>query len=132
MSTIEAKVNALLDRAASADDSSDAMRFSQAAANATNAACALASLATVRGAPTEDQIKHMVDRFLSWELPENFYPDCGISFDKSKIHPESWPTGTNLIDATQARAMVMHLLEGLPGGCAICGAPMSITEAAST
>jgi hypothetical protein len=63
---------------------------------------------------TEAQIKHMTDRFLSWKLPENFYPDCGITFDRSKIHASSWPTGTNLIDATQAKAMVQHMIEDLP------------------
>ena len=25
------------------------------------------------------QIKHMVDRFLGWKLPENFYPDAWIT-----------------------------------------------------
>lgn len=29
---------------------------------------------------TEAQIKHMVNRFLSWKLPDNFNPDAGISF----------------------------------------------------
>lgn len=32
-------------------------------------------------AMTEAQIKHMVDRFLMWKLPEHFNPDDGISFD---------------------------------------------------
>jgi hypothetical protein len=26
----------------------------------------------------DDQIKHMIYRFLSWRLPENFNPDGGI------------------------------------------------------
>lgn len=30
---------------------------------------------------TKDQIKHMVDRFLGWKLPESFSPDAGISFE---------------------------------------------------
>ncbi len=30
---------------------------------------------------TEDQIKHMVNRFLGWKLPEHFKPDAGISFE---------------------------------------------------
>ena len=29
---------------------------------------------------TDDQINHMVSRFLQWKLPENFSPDCGITF----------------------------------------------------
>jgi len=69
------------------------------------------------------QIKHMVDRFLCWKLPrDTFNPDCGISFDKGPInahtpHPSKYePVGTNLFDATQADAMVRHMLDGLPQG----------------
>lgn len=68
------------------------------------------------GAPmTDDQIKHMVDRFLMWQLPENFNPDAGISYTRPNW-PESWPgpVGTNLFDAVQATAMVRHMLDGLP------------------
>ena len=63
------------------------------------------------------QIKGMVDRFLSWRLPENFNPDGGISFKRSETairynHP--WPTGANFLDAQQAEQMVLHMIEGLP------------------
>lgn len=65
------------------------------------------------------QIKHMVDRFLSWRLPDNFNPDGGISFKPSypdePMRSRHWPTGTNLIDATQAGDMVRHMIEGMPG-----------------
>ncbi len=69
---------------------------------------------------TNEQIKHMVDRFLSWRLPETFNPDGGISFKKNfnehTAHPmKHEPTGTNLLDATQAEAMVRHMVEGMPG-----------------
>ena len=72
---------------------------------------------------TEDQIKHMVDRFLSWRLPENFAPDGGIifkaAFNEHTAHPmKHEPTGTNLFDATQADAMVRHMIEGIPSGAA--------------
>jgi hypothetical protein len=65
------------------------------------------------------QIKHMVDRFLAWKLPENFSPDGGISFKKTfndHMDPPSKhePSGTNLFDAQQADAMVRHMLEGMP------------------
>ena len=30
---------------------------------------------------TDEQIKHMANRFLGWPIPENFNPDGGISFD---------------------------------------------------
>lgn len=63
---------------------------------------------------TDKQIKHMVDRFLSWQLPENFNPDGGISVKRPDYsrHVLWRPTGTNLLDATQAEAMVRHMLEG--------------------
>lgn len=67
---------------------------------------------------TEDDIKHMVNRFLAWKLPTNFNPDGGITVDKAYLDrlPASYPgpSGTNLFDATQAEAMVRHMLDGLP------------------
>ena len=72
----------------------------------------------------EDQIKHMVNRFLSWKLPADFRPDDGISFEREfnkewnakHGHPPQYrtPYGTNLFDYTQAEAMVLHMIEGLP------------------
>lgn len=72
----------------------------------------------------DEQIKHMVSRFLGWRLPENFSPDNGISF-KPTFNDEYMaslgkppmrhdPVGTNLFDAIQAEAMIRHMLEGLP------------------
>lgn len=59
----------------------------------------------------------MVSRFLGWKLPEDFNPDCGISFKRESDydHPEFGrtryePTGTNLLNAIQARAMLEHIL----------------------
>jgi hypothetical protein len=49
---------------------------------------------------TDAQIKYMAERFLRWKLPENFNPDAGI---------------TNLFDYEQARAMVCHMIDGMPG-----------------
>ena len=43
----EANVNTLIDKAAKADKAEDAMKFSQAACNAANAMCALASEKTI-------------------------------------------------------------------------------------
>jgi hypothetical protein len=68
---------------------------------------------------TEDQIKHMVDRFLQWRLPEPFQPDGGISFEPygNKGTPHQYrrePVGTNLFGYTEAEAMVRHMIEGLP------------------
>lgn len=68
---------------------------------------------------TEDQIKHMVNRFLGYQLPENFSPDGGITFERygNKGTPHQYehhPSGTNILDAVQAEAMVRHMIEGLP------------------
>ena len=65
---------------------------------------------------TEDQIKHMAERFLGWTLPENFAPDAGISFERlsHNRNPYPMPLGTNLLDYTQAVAMVRHMVEGMP------------------
>lgn len=59
--------------------------------------------------PTMDT---MVGRFLAWELPRNLNPDGGLLLDKTYISrwPELWPTGTNLLDAEQAEAMIRVLI----------------------
>ena len=66
----------------------------------------------------EGRIKHMVDRFLQWKLPENFNPDGGISFTKMRNEKSPWPAknepvGTNLLDAMQAEEMVRYMLDGI-------------------
>ena len=68
---------------------------------------------------TEDQIKYMVDRFLNWKLPEDFHPDAGISFkatfnEHTPCPMKHEPSGTNLLNATQATAMVRYMIDGLP------------------
>lgn len=71
-------------------------------------------------ATLDQQVKHMVERFLRWRLPENFNPDCGITFkaiynEHSPFGPsKAEPVGTNLFDYIQAEAMVRHMLDGLP------------------
>jgi hypothetical protein len=55
----------------------------------------------------------VVDRFLCWKLPEDFNPDGGVSFSPSKrLTPDdlSWPVGTNLFTADQAKQMFLHCL----------------------
>lgn len=58
----------------------------------------------------------MVDRFLSWKLPDDFCPDAGITFKRtyneaSPFGPSTHePIGTNLLTAEQARAMLEHVL----------------------
>jgi len=61
---------------------------------------------------TEDElVDRLVNRFLSWKLPKEFSPDAGISFYyRTDYDSPYWPTGTNLLTATQAREMVKHML----------------------
>lgn len=66
----------------------------------------------------EAAIKHMVERFLAWRLPDPWRPDGGISFtpmiNQATGKPYApGPTGTNLFDYTQAEAMVRHMVEDL-------------------
>jgi len=60
---------------------------------------------------SKKQIDKLVDRFLCWKLPENFCPDCGISF--TPFHPNGTtrfePVGTNLLTADQAKQMLSEV-----------------------
>ncbi|MDE2107282.1 MAG: hypothetical protein KGL39_59340 [Patescibacteria group bacterium] len=63
----------------------------------------------------EARIKRMVGAFLGWSLPENFSPDAGISFEPRHSvgtpHEGRYrPSGTNLLDAEQAEAMIRAML----------------------
>ncbi|SMD05625.1 hypothetical protein [Novosphingobium sp. B1] len=68
---------------------------------------------------TDEQIKQMVNRFLCWKLPPDFHPDAGIRFEPhvnpgcTYDHHRDGPTGTNLLTASQAEAMIRHLMDGL-------------------
>ena len=56
-------------------------------------------------------VNKMVDRFLGWKLPDDFSPDCGISFKKEVSWPNHvYPIGTNLFNATQAKAMFEYCI----------------------
>ena len=68
---------------------------------------------------TDEQVKHMTNRFLGWKLPDSFNPDGGISFRRMfnegtphEFKTEVW--GTNLFGFDQAEAMVRHMIAGLP------------------
>lgn len=80
--------------------------------------CKLAAVLAAAPQPTQQpaqvpDVKAMVDRFLGWKLPPDFGPDAGISF-KAPPHPSWWPTGTNLLTATQAEAMFRYVLAAAP------------------
>lgn len=65
--------------------------------------------------------EEMVTRFLGWKLPKDFAPDAGITFTpeynvefnaKQGFPPSRHePNGTNLLTATQARAMLEYVLD---------------------
>ena len=69
---------------------------------------------------TDEQIEHMVNRFLAWRLPEDFRPDGGVRFDADeplRLDPRNRrhePYGTNLLNYEQAKAMALHMVAGLP------------------
>lgn len=68
---------------------------------------------------SRDQVKYMADRFLNWKLPANFCPDGGITFkplgnEGTPYEYRHNPSGTNLLDATQAIAMVLYMIKGMP------------------
>ncbi|GEM_PF-5377292 len=58
----------------------------------------------------DDLVKRALDesvnRFLGWRLPDTFAPDAGIKFDREYAAKYGMPTGTNLLDSAQARAML--------------------------
>lgn len=60
----------------------------------------------------------MVNRFLGWRVPDDFTPDGGVIFkpiehpDDATVRENCWPTGTNLLSATQAKAMFEYVLAG--------------------
>lgn len=74
--------------------------------------------------PVAPDVSKLVDRFLGWPLPNDFQPDGGIVFarhygtmvDGKFVELERefggawWPSGTNLFDADQARAMFEYVL----------------------
>jgi hypothetical protein len=53
----------------------------------------------------------MVSRFLRWKLPEDFAPDCYVSYDRESAKKHNGqPTGTNLLHAGQVREMLEFVL----------------------
>lgn len=77
---------------------------------------ATGGLATLMAADPLLRIDAYVQRFLGWKLPATFSPDCGVHFDYVGMNPESmntWPVGTNLLTADEARQMLEHIL-GFP------------------
>lgn len=92
-----------------------------------DAAYIIGRLAAALDAPrpplSNSQIKHMVDRFLQWRLPDPWHPDGGVSFEpefnaeynaqEGRPPSRHEPIGTNLFDATQATAMVKAMLDGM-------------------
>lgn len=69
---------------------------------------AVAILSHLHGEPLPEAVTDdMVGRFLGWPLPENFSPDGGVTFQAPAV---GWPSGTNLLNALQAKEMLRHVL----------------------
>jgi hypothetical protein len=88
----------------------------------------------VAGHPlSSEQMKHLVDRFLGWRLPKPWHPDNGIKYERPHYaHLPAdldWPTGTNLFDAEQAKAMLLYMIEGMPAPISEPQSPESTREA---
>jgi hypothetical protein len=64
--------------------------------------------------PSIPVLKEMVNRFLGMPLPKTFNPDCGIRFDGRKDDEwnknKTWPIGTNLFTADEARQVFEYCL----------------------
>jgi hypothetical protein len=66
------------------------------------------------GKMSKINIDKMVDRFLGWRLPDDFAPDGSISFNHAPDamgHEPTWPTGTNLLTAVQAKQMFSEVVQ---------------------
>ena len=64
-----------------------------------------------------DVVEQAVNRFLSWKLPKDFHPDGGMVFIPTKgrgYDSPHWPVGTNLLNAQQAREMLLYVLAAAP------------------
>lgn len=124
-------------------DTTGVMRFTPYVPNAARVVGNITPLyahpatAVAQGEPVapDDIIKEMVNRFLGWKLPKDFYPDCGISFtpESDYDHPQFGrykfePIGTNLFTAGQARAMFMHCLAGVAAHPAPSVAPTPLSD----
>lgn len=74
---------------------------------------AIEKLRVAFGVPTREAlVRELVNRFLCWKLPKDFYPDAGISFERRNDYDgPHWPIGTNLFTADQARDMIEHMLK---------------------
>ncbi len=74
-------------------------------------AAAQAEIAELKRVP-DNCIRDMVDRFLGWKIPADFYPDCGVKFEPTELQKtgvHSWPVGTNLFHAKQAEEMLGYV-----------------------
>lgn len=71
-----------------------------------------------QGEPVTAVTDEMVSRFLCWSLPKDFCPDGGVNFDGrgrySTGYETSWPIGTNLFTARQAKELLEHVISRAP------------------
>jgi hypothetical protein len=94
-------------------DRDAAMAKSHAAIVAIDAA--LSTPAAADGEPAKPNIDKLVDRFLSWPLPDSVCAD-GIATRPGPYH--GGRSGTNLLTAHEARAMLEYVLAATPSAVA--------------
>jgi hypothetical protein len=85
------------------------------------AAAMLRALAAERDAQPgvldrEALARAMADKLMAWKLPQNFGPDCFITFDRELAakNPHCWPVGTNLFTHKQAVEMLLEIMPAAP------------------
>lgn len=65
----------------------------------------------------DQQIERMARQFLNWNLPADFAPDGGVTFEPvgntgTPYEYRRNPTGTNLLNFNQAVEMIRHMIGG--------------------
>ncbi|CAJ0737816.1 hypothetical protein R16034_00858 [Ralstonia edaphis] len=60
-------------------------------------------------------VKAAAERLMGWRLPDDFNPDCFVTFDRERAMKNgSWPTGTNLLSTVQAEEMLKFVFGEQP------------------
>ena len=93
------------------------LRFRERLAYQQGIADARHQLREARQTPAEVQqrlalAKAMADKLMGWRLPQDFYPDGYITFDRESASKQtaSWPIGTNLFMHEQAVQMLLDIM----------------------
>lgn len=55
-------------------------------------------------------INDAAHKLMAWRIPNDFSPDCYISFDRVAAEENEWPSGTNLFHVDQAKEMLEYCI----------------------